>query len=505
MSNSESAVDNRRIAKNTLMLYFRMLFVTVVSLYTSRVALEALGVEDYGIYNVVGGVVMLLSFMNAAMSSGTQRFLTYALGRGDQTAVTRIFSSSLSIHILISLVIVLFAETIGLWFLNHRLNIPVDRLYAANWVYQFSIISAVVSITQVPYTASIIAHERMNIYAFVSIFDGVARLGVLYLIINLNFDKLILYGGLYLLLSVVVALIYRGYSLKNFKFTRYKFYYERSLWRELGSYAVWNLWGNLAAVGFTQGVNILVNIFFGPVLNSARAISIQVSGALVQFVGSFQTAMNPQIVKSYARDQTSEMVELIYRGSKFSFMMLWIISMPLLVNLDYVLTLWLRDVPSHTLIFTQWIIINALVDSLSGPLMTGIQATGRIKLYQSLVGGILLLNVPLSYLFLKLGAPAVVVFYVLVSCSVMALAARLYIIQRYLPISILHFIGRVLAPVLLLSSIGVVGVLSGLFERDTLWGVVASGLLVGLIAVVAVATVGLSRGERAWLWRKVKR
>ncbi len=501
MQHKEQAIDSRRIAKNTLMLYVRMLLVMMVSLYTSRITLEALGVEDFGIYSVVGGVVTLFSFINLAMSTGTQRFITYAIGGGDETEVNRVFSSSLSIHIIIAFVIFILAESVGLWFLNNRLNIPVDRVVAANWVYQFSILTAMISITQVPYTASIIAQERMNVYAAVSIFDCVARLGVVYALLMWGGDKLVLYSGLYGALTVVVALVYRFYSVRNFTFARYKFYYDKELWRDLGEYAGWNIFGNLAVVGYMQGVNVVLNIFFGPLINSARAISTQVNSALMQFVSSFQVAMNPQIVKSYARGEVTDMLELMSRGSKLSFVLLWVISMPVMVNVEYFLNLWLVDVPAHTVVFTQLTILNSLIESLSGPLMTSIQATGRIKLYQSLVGGILLMNLPLSYLFLKLGGESQIVYYVLIGCTVVAFVARLFIVKRYLPFSVIDYVRRVLLPVSVLIAVGEYIIMSGYFVRDTLWGVMQSGIIVGVLSLLLSVFVVMNRNERQWVLR----
>ncbi len=505
MQSGESAVNKGRIAKNTLMLYVRMLFVMAISLYTSRVVLEALGVEDFGIYSVVGGVVSLFVFVNSAMSVGTQRFITYAVGRGDQQEVAKIFSSSLSIHMLIALVVFVLAQSVGLWLLNHKLNIPEERMFAANWVYQFSVLTTMINITQVPYTASIIAQERMNIYAFVSIFDGAARLIMAYLILVLGYDKLILYGFLYLLISMVVAMIYRLYAVRNFSYARYKFYYDKAMWRELGEYAVWNIFGNLAAVSFMQGVNVLLNIFFGPVVNSARAISMQVNGAMVQFVTSFQTAMNPQIVKSYARERVTEMMDLVFRGSRFSFLLLWIISTPLLVNMKYLLELWLVEVPPQTVIFTQIVIFNSLIDSLSGTLMVAMQSTGRIKLYQSFVGGILLMNLPICYLFLRAGYHAEVVYYVLIGCSVVALFARLWVVKRYLPLSFIGYFRSVIAPVSVLMFLSYWALRSGIFESDNFWGVFQSGVIVAILCVVASGVIGVTNIERVWLWGYIER
>jgi O-antigen/teichoic acid export membrane protein len=321
---------NKRIAKNTVMLYIRMLFSMVVSLYTSRIVLNTLGVEDYGIYNVVGGIITMFSFLNGAMAAGTQRFLTFELGKNDAIQLSRVFSMSMSIHLMIALVVFVLGETLGLWFVNTQLTIPSERMAAANWVYQFSVLSAMVGIWSVPYNASIIAHERMNVYAYVSILEVILRLLIVFLLQWFGFDKLKFYAVLVFSVSLTIRFIYGRYSKLHFSETRFKFYWNKDLFNTLVSYAGWNLWGNLAVVAHDQGVNILLNIFFGPAVNAARGIAYSVKAAVYSFVQNFQVAMNPQIIKSFASGDFKNMHQLIFQGSKFSFFLLFFLFVGLM-------------------------------------------------------------------------------------------------------------------------------------------------------------------------------
>jgi O-antigen/teichoic acid export membrane protein len=311
--------DSNRIAKNTIFLYFKMFLTMGVSLYTSRVVLNTLGVTDFGIYNVVGGVVMMFSFLNASMSSATHRFLSFELGKKDFVEFNKVFSTSLNIHAIIAFSILILAETIGLWFLNAHLNIPAERIGAASWVYQFSIFSLMVVILNVPYNATIIAHERMSAYAYISIIDVILQLIIVFILVCFGFDKLKLYAVLGFCASSISRILTKMYCKRNFYESKYRYFYDKSLYKTLLNYAGWNLFGNLAAVTFNQGINILLNIFFGPSINAARGIAYQVNGAVNGFVSNFQMAMSPQLVKSYAANERRYMHHLIIQGSNYSF------------------------------------------------------------------------------------------------------------------------------------------------------------------------------------------
>lgn len=451
-----SSENNKRIAKNTAMLYFRMLITMAVSLYTSRVILNTLGVEDFGIYNVVGGVVTMFSFLNSSMASATQRFLSFELGKKNYEQLSRVFSMSINIHATITLVILILAETIGLWFLNTQLTIPEERMVAANWVYQFTILSFMVTVMSVPYNASIIAHERMNVYAYVSIIEVALKLLIVFMLQWFGFDKLKFYAVLIFSVSLFISIIYGLYSKRNFEECSYKFSWDKSLYQTLMSYAGWNLWGNFAGVTFNQGINILLNIFFGPVINAARGIAYQVNGTVNGFVSNFQIAMNPQIVKSYASDDRQYMHQLIFRGSRYSFFLLFFITLPILLEAEIILKWWLKVVPEYTSLFCRLVLINTLIDCISGPLMTAAQATGKIKKYQAVVGGLLLLILPISYILLKIGFPPQTTLYVSISVSIVALFARLWIISPLVNLSILTFTRLVLVRVLWVTMIAVI-------------------------------------------------
>lgn len=447
--------NNRRIAKNTLMLYFRMILTMLVSLYTSRVVLNVLGVEDYGTYNVVGGVVTMFGFFNGAMSSATQRFLSFDLGRGDYVQLRRTFNATQVIHIGIALLIFVLAETIGLWFVNTQLNLPEGRMEAARWVYHFAILSFMVSIMQVPYNAVILARERMSVYAYVSILEVLLKLIIVFMLTWIAFDKLKLYGILVFAVSLVVASIYRIYTLKHFDETRFELVKDKSSYKTLISYSSWNLFGNIAAVAKGQGVSIILNIFFGTVVNAAQGVANQVSVAINMFVSNFQMASNPQIIKSYAAEDKAYMTNLVIRTSKFSFYLLFILTLPVMLEIEYILKLWLKIVPDYTAIFTILVLINALIDVFSKPLMTALQATGKIKVYQSVVGILLILILPISYLFFKFGFPPETTFIVSISIAIVAFIFRVLLTKKQIPeFSTKQFLQEILIrniPVILLS------------------------------------------------------
>lgn len=425
----------------------------VVSLYTSRVVLNTLGVEDFGIYNVVGGFVTMFAFLNSAMASATQRFLSFEIGRKDIIQLRNVFSMSVNIHYIIALVILLFAETVGLWFVKTQLTIPTDRMVAAQWVYHFSVLTMMVSIVSVPYNAIIIAHERMNVFAWVSIAEVSFKLFIVFMLQWFGFDKLKLYAVLMFSVSLIIRVIYGIYCKYKFKESKFRFFWDKPLFKTLMSYAGWNLFGSASSVIYGQGVNVLLNMFFGPAVNASRAIAYQIRGTANQFVINFQMAMNPQIIKSYASTDLKYMHQLIFQGARFSFYMLLIISLPILLETHIFLKLWLKIVPEFTVIFTQLVIINILIESYSKPLMTAAQATGRIKVYQSVVGGLQLLIIPISYWFLKLNYQPQVTLYISIGISIIALYARLIILKKLINLNITHFFSDIILKTLFISLI----------------------------------------------------
>ena len=497
--------NNKRIAKNTMMLYIRMLLTMAVTLYTSRIVLNTLGVEDFGIYNVVGGFVAMFGFLNSSMASATQRFLSFEIGRKDNIQLRNVFSMSVNIHFIIAFVIFIFAETVGLWFVTTQLTIPAERMLAAQWVYQFSIFALMVNMVSVPYNAIIIAHERMNVFAWVSIAEVSLKLLIVFMLQWFGFDKLKLYAVLMFGVSLFIRLIYGVYCNQKFKESKFRYYWDKPLFKILVSYAGWNLWGNAAGTIRGQGVNILLNIFFGPVINAASGIAYQVSAAMNLFVVNFQMAINPQIIKSYASEELKYMHQLIYQGAKYSFFLLFTLTLPILFETQYILKLWLNIVPEYTAVFTQLVIINVLIDSVSGPLMTAAQASGKIKLYQSVVGGLLVLNLPISYLFLKMGLSPEVTLYVSIGISIIALYARLKIISPLVNLNVFDFFKTVIMriiPVVLVSLI--LPVLAFPSLEESFLKLLLTVMTSILSALITIYYIGLGKTEQEFMNRKLK-
>lgn len=476
-----------------------MLLIMSVSLYTVRVVLNTLGVVDYGIYNVVGGVVSMFAFLSATMASASQRFFSFELGRNNQEQLKKTFSMTITIYAMVAIVILILAETVGLWFLNTKMTIPADRIDAARWIYQFSILSFMMTMFTIPYNASIIAHEEMKVYAYVSIIEVGLKLLIVYLLVLFSFDKLKLYAVLMFLVTTIVTFIYRTYCTRKFSECRFSFYWNKPLFKQIVSYSGWNLFGALAGMSNNQGINIMLNVFFGPIVNTARGIAYQVSSSVNQFVQNFVTATNPQIIKYYADDNKEQMLALVFRSSKFAFILLFILSMPILLETNFVFTLWLKDVPEYVVLFTRLVIICALIDSLSFPLMTTAQATGRIKKYQSITGSIMLLNLPVSYIFLKIGYPPVTVFYIAIVNSCVCLLIRLYLLRSMVGLQVKRYLANVILP---LSIVILTSYIIPLFLKSEMnEGIIKFIVLAiaGLICSVAcIFLFGLSAEERAY-------
>lgn len=443
----DNKINNTRIAKNTLMLYFRMFFTMLVSLYTSRVILNTLGVEDYGIYSVVGGIITMFTFINSAMVSSTQRYLNFELAIGNENRLRSVFNTSLQIHALISIVIIILGETVGVWFLLEKLVIPESRITAAMWVYQCSIISCVVNIMSVPYNADIIAHERMSTFAYISILEVTLKLLIVYMLVVSPYDKLTVYAILLLLVQLFIRYIYSRYCNKHFKESLLKIEFNKSLFKEMSGFAGWSFWGNLSSILYTQGLNMMLNIFFGPVVNAARGIAIQVQSAVQQFVSGFQTALNPQITKNYAAGNLEDMHSLMFRSARFSFLLLFFISLPVLLETDFLLALWLKNVPENAVVFTQIMICISLIYTTANPCAIANQATGKVKVYQMVVGGILLTILPISYVVLKLGAPAYSVFIIHFCVESVAQFYRMYMLRSLINLPIREYLNNIYIPV----------------------------------------------------------
>ena len=402
MSDTSSA--NKRIAKNTLLLYVRMLFTMSISLFTSRVILSNLGVEDFGIVNVVGGVVSMFSVLSGSMSSSISRFITFELGAGDKHRLKTVFTTGINIQLGMSVLILLVAELVGVWFLNCKMNIPEERLYAANWVFQFSILSFILGLLSVPYNAAIIAHEKMSAFAYISIIEVTLKLIIVYLLTISPFDRLITYSFLFMMIGVLIRIIYGYYCKKHFEECTYHFVYDKGILKSMTSLAGWNFLGNGAFLLNTQGVNILMNMYFGVAINAARGVASSVDAALKQFVNNFTTAVNPQITKSYAKRELDNMHKLVCVSSKFSAFLMLFFAVPIILETDTILHIWLKNPPEYASVFLKWIIISSFMDTvLANSLVTSMFATGNIKRYQIIVTSIGCLVFPLSWIAFEIG------------------------------------------------------------------------------------------------------
>ncbi len=503
---ADNQANNKRIAKNTLLLYFRMLLTMAVTLYTSRVVLKVLGVEDFGIYNVVGGVVAMFSFLNSAMTTSTQRYITFELGKGNFDRLKTIFSTCVNIHAIIAFAIILLVETVGIWFLYNKMVIPTERLDAAMWVLQISILTTVIAIMSFPYNADIIAHERMSAFAYISIIEVSLKLGIVFLLqLFASYDKLILYALLIAVVQLLICFSYKCYCNKHFVESKYNLVFDKALFKEMLSFAGWNLWGNLAAILFTQGLNMLLNTFFGPVVNAARGIAVQVQSAVSQFSHNFQTAINPQITKTYASGQLEDMHKLVFRSSKFTFMLLLILCLPIIIETPFILNLWLEEVPDYTSIFLRIILVTTIIDASANSLMVSAAATGEVKKYQSIIGGILLSIVPISYWVLKLGGQSWTVFMVHLFVCCIAFVTRLFIIKPMINLNIASFFSKVLIRCMFVVSLAILMPIFLHFALDR--NILNSVIIIAvsfISAAIATFSVGIDSNERRWVLNKAK-
>lgn len=502
---SDNSANSKRIAKNTLVLYLRMLFLMVINLYTSRVILQALGVEDFGIYNVVGGFVALFAIVSKSLSGAASRFLNFEMGKGNIEKLKIVFSSTVTIQILLALIIVILAETIGLWFLNAKLVIPDNRLIAANWCFQFSIITFCSSLVTVPYNAAIIAHERMKAFAYVSIIEGIAKLGISYLIMISTDDRLIFYAILICLLQLVIQAIYRIYCRRHFEECLYHFVYDKALFRQLLSYSGWGFIGSTSGVFRNQGINILINLFFGPSINAARAVSNQVMHTVDGFVHNFIMAVRPQLVQSYAAGNYAFMNELILKSARFSYYLFFLLSLPIIINCDYILKIWLETVPGHSVSFVQLTLIYTLITTLSHPLSIAQAATGDIRNYQLVIGGLQLLNLPISYLSLKCGGVPECVLFVAISIAFIVVFVSIYMIKKIMPFNATLFCKDVLLRVMIVTILIILPMMliNQLIDQNFM-GFIIKVVICFLFSSAIIAFLGLKKNERHLIFIAVK-
>lgn len=492
--------NNKRIAKNTLFLYFRQLLVMAVSLYTVRVVLVELGAEDYGIYNVVGGFVAMFSIISGSMALVVNRFITVEIGRDNVVQATRIFSTSVIILLLFSVLICIGLETFGVWFLNAQMDIPDGRMVAANWALQLSLLAFVINLMSVPYNAVIIAHERMSAFALISILEVTLKLAVVFVLRWMSFDKLITYACLTTLVALIIRTVYAIYCKHHFEESHFKFTFDKGLLREMLGFTGWAFWGNAVILLKDQGVNVLLNLFCGPVVNAAQGIAMQINAAVYSFVSNFMTAIRPQIIKNHASGNLLPMYTQIIKSGKFGFLIMLLILLPLCGNIDYVLGLWLVDVPAHTANFVVLVLLYSLLDGILTPIAIGVFAQGEIKAYEIALCIIYAVNFIVSYVCLKLGMPPETVFVLNIVFKACVLADLLVHSKAKYAFPIHAFLKQCLLP-----SVAVF-VLSGSFTYFMPWeapGSFAPFLLHTLVIVaytsLVILTIGMTRGERLFL------
>lgn len=489
---------------NSLMMYGRMVIVMIITLYTSRIVLRSLGVEDYGIYNLVGGLVVFFTVINAAMLSATQRFLNYGLGKGEEEKLGQIFKTAVLIHLMIAGIIIILAETAGLWLLTAKLKIPPEKDFAAMVVYQLSIVTVVIQIATLPYNAVIAAHEKISVIAMVSVAMAVLNLGAAMFLWLVPSSRLEYYTLFILGVQVIICGFYVVYSKSKFAETSAHFRFDKAIFKEMTIFSGWCLVGTSAGILYTQGLNILLGMFFLPFVNAARGIAVTVQNAMNQIFNNVQTAVVPQLIQSYARNDMEYFYSLIFKSSKYFSFLLLIVAIPLFIRMPYVLGLWLGEVPEYSVIFTRILLGVSLIDAISASLMRASDATGNIKKYHLVVGGVLLTIVPVAYLWLKLGGSPQTVFYTYLTISVVALAARLWILRERIELPVKSFCIRVLLRIILVLAVGfpICHFMSG-YMPDSFWGTLSFFLISFLIITATVWVLGTEKKERQMATSKI--
>lgn len=501
-----NADNTRRIAKNTLYLYGRMLIGMLVSLYTSRVVLQALGIDDFGINNVVGGFVAMFALVSSSLSSSISRFITFELGKGDMTRLQQVFATSLIIQIAMSVIVVILAESVGLWFLNTRMVIPEARIHAAHWVYQASIAAFVIGLLSCPYHAAIIAHERMDAFAAIGILDIFLKLAIAITIslMPASIDKLILYSMLTVSVSIAMQFVYITYCHRHFEESHAKLKFHRNTWKTMSGFAGWNAIGCTAGLLKDQGINILLNIFFGPVANAARGIASSIAAIATNFSDTFTTAINPQIVKSYAVSDHAYTTQLVHRGSRFSFYIMMIIAFPIAIDTPFLLKLWLGTYPPMTILFARLVITLSLIDILSGTLITLQVATGKIRNYQLAVGTVLMLNFPITYLLFRMGMPPYAAYITAIAIAVTCLVLRLTFLRNMAGLNMGEYMRKVCINVLTVSIIALLPpILLHAIMPEGFMRLICTTVISLTASLAAILSVGCSENERRFILDKL--
>lgn len=503
---TQTSDNNKRIAKNTAYLYLRQILVMAVALYTSRVVLATLGETDYGIYNVVGGIVTLFTFLNFAMGCATNRFITFELGKGDNHRVNVAFSNAVVIHAIIAVIILVLGETLGLYFFNTKMNIPADRMYAAGWVYQLSIFTCMVNILSVPYNALITSHEKMNAYAIISILETVLKLVIVWMLVVFSYDKLILYAVLMFTVGLIIRIVNQVYSCKTFKNVHFLWPKDRKMLKEMLTFAMWSLVGSAGVIMADQGQNILLNMYFGPAVNAARGVATQVKTAVVNLSNNFGQAVAPQINKSFAGGNVEYMHTLIFAMSKYTFFLLFIMTLPICLEAKTLLSIWLVDVPEHSVMFLQLMLIISILTALGQPLSYAAGANGKIRNYQIFEGGINLMLIPLTWIVFKLQDKPIPewAFYVQIFICIATQTARLILVKPLINLSLREYANKVCVPCI---AITVVASIIPVIVKVLLPENIVSFFVVVFVSVISVCvvvlTLGMTTHERRLILSKI--
>ena len=501
-----SQVDNQRIAKNTLALYFRTFITMIVGLYTSRIMLQALGVDNYGINNVVGGIVSMSSLITGAISSTISRFITYALGEGDKQRMKVVFSTSITVMFLMSIIVVLILEVAGLWFLNYHANIPDGRMVATNWVLQLSIATLVINLISSPYNATIIAHEHMSIYAYMSIVDVSLKLGVCFAILAFDGDRLIFLSLLNVFISLGMRLFYSWYCQKHFDEAQYSFkYFDKSLLKEITQFSGWYVIANMVWVFNTQGINMLINVFFGVALNAARGVAMTVTGVINSFVNNFTVAFIPQITKSYASGERERLLFLVFKGTKFTWYLIFIFIIPFFWEADTILKLWLGEPPEHSSIFLRFALFESWSMIISFALHNTILATGKLKRVQLRIAAYTSLVFPITWLSFTLGASAWFSYVVFIFFNTTAKAFTLSELKRIIDFPVISFLKDCVLPcsVVTIISFALPGALTFLMPQSLLRFLIIVPFAV-IWTLLCEYCLGLDSTEKEWAKSFVK-
>ena len=499
-----NSTNKKRIAKNTFMLYIRMLFLMIVNLYTSRVILQALGVEDYGVYNAIAGFIAMFSMVSSAIAGAISRFITFVLGQGDKDKLKKVFSTAIIIQLTLAAIVVVLVEVVGVWFLNTHMTIPDGREVAANWVLQFALVTFVLNLWSTPYNAALIAHEKMAAFAYIGIFEGVANLIIAFMVMYSPFDRLIVYGAFICLIALITRMIYNGYCKKHFDECIFKWTFDYNLFKEMFSFAGWNFIGSISGLLRDQGINILFNVFCGPIINAARGLAIQVQTAVFKFSSNFYVAVQPQITKSYASDNVDESHDLVLRSSRFAFLLLTALIVPLITETDFILQLWLKEVPAHTTAFVQIILLCTLIDSLSTPLIYLMLATGNIKRYQIVVGLFNFINFPVAWIILYCGGSPELAQLSIIFFSLGALILRISMLRPLTHFPVRDFMVSTVSRCLFIVTICFIVSLTISQKMDNgLSRFILNFSVTELTLGILLLTIGLNTGEKKFIFEKV--